>query len=1560
MHFSIGHWLRRVKLPVQTTKSARRRVKRQQLPAAQVLEGRALLSATYAPAPVDTTQFVTPLHSLEPMDATVQPMATASPTGAIPSKVRSAYGFDTVMLNAGTIVGDGAGTTIAIVDAYHSPNIVNDLHQFSLAFGLPDANFTQVDQYGGTNYPAQNSIWITEIALDVQWAHAIAPKANILLVEANSNSYADLMVAVDTARNTPGVVAVSMSWGGGEFLAETSYDYHFTTPSGHDGVTFLASSGDSGSPPRYPATSPNVVAVGGTTLTTTTSGAWSNETAVNFSGGGVSIYQPQPSYQIGQVTTPTYRNSPDVAAVASGLSIYDSYNNPASTPWTNVNGTSASAPIWAGLISIVAQGRMLAGTGSMDGFNQTLPALYNLPSTSFHDIVSGSSNGSPVLYAGTGYDQVTGRGSPIAPMIISQLIGETSSTPSIRAVSATGNGKTSFTLTYFVDNASATTPFDVGIYLSSDGTLDTATPFSSVTISSPADLAVGMHVKTFTIGSDAGQVTLPGAGAPDVAQDYYLLAVLDTGNAINPTTTNNSVAVFSGSYHVPTGGVYVQGTANVDTVTVFGTSSVTINGVAVTYTASDVSGVTVRSHDGDDVIDGSTSSWVATYYGGAGNDTLKGGSAANTIIGGTGINTLSSGNGANKFILASRTVSGTDKDTISTGTGANTLSMTTFTNGLTFSVPGAAAQSVDASTGYQLDISKAKFATVLLGSGNDTVVGNATTATYIDGGDGNNTLTGGSGNDTLIGGSGNDTLIGGGGNDSYNGGTGTNVLDGSAAGNDTFNFTQRTVLGSDRDTVIPNSTGTNVLNFTSFTTGLTFSMQATGSQVADAATGYQLDLSRGIVKNINLGSGDDNVTGYATLANTINGGNGNNTLAGGSGIDTLTGGTGNDTLIGMGGNDILNGGFGSNTLNGSGAGNTTYNIAQRSGSTSDIDTLIGNTTGTNILSFTTFTNGVTLNMNNATQVYDTTTGAQLSLSAGLFKTINLGSGNDTATGYSTVGTSINGGAGNNTLTGGSANDTLIGGTGNDTLIGMGGNDSFNPGTGSNTMDGSAAGNSTYNFSKRTGASTEVDTLIGNTTGSNVLSFTTFANPLTFNLQTTGPQVVDAITGYQVDFSIGLYKVIYLGSGSDVVTGNATIGTSITGNAGDNILTGGSGNDTLIGGIGNDTLIGLGGNDAFTGGLGSNLFDGSAAGNDTFTLTQRTVAGSDVDTILGNTTGTNTLSFTAYTNAVTLNLQTSGSQVVDPLTGLQLNLSAGLFKTINTGSGNDTVTGNATIGTTINGGNGINTLTGGSGNDTLVGGTGNDTLIGMGGNDSFNGGLGSNTMNGSAAGNSTYTIPQRTATSSDLDTIIGNTTGTNTLSFTSFTNPVMLNLQATGSQVIDALRGNQLDVTTGLFSVVNLGSGNDFAIGNATVGTTINGGNGNNILIGGSGNDSLTGGGTGRSILVGNAGIDNLQGGSGDDIVISGTLNFVDLITSLFAIQSEWVSADTYATRILNLRGPSSSGLRLNGTTYLDSTTVSIDSAAETAKGNAGIDWFWTSTSSTTDRVTFGGSAETLN
>lgn len=356
-----------------------------------------------------------------------RPMAGgAGPGGGYsPLQVLEAYRFDSSSgasnISFGGVTGNGAGQTIAIVDAYNDPNIASDLGTFDAEFNLAaPASFSVVNQNGQTtSLPAANSSWAVEESLDVEWAHAIAPGANIVLVEASSASLANLDTAVTTAANLPGVSVVSMSWSGGESSSETSDDGIFT----HTGVTYLAATGDSGSPAGYPAYSPNVVAVGGTSLTINSNGtsySYGGETGWSGSGGGASLYEPEPAYQ-DAVQTTGKRTVPDVSFVAdpnTGVSIYDSYDNPYGGPWTVVGGTSLATPSWAAIISIVNQGRVAAGGSALSGATQTLPALYSLPSSDFHDNLGGSNGASTTgLVNPAIYNEVTGLGSPTTSLI---------------------------------------------------------------------------------------------------------------------------------------------------------------------------------------------------------------------------------------------------------------------------------------------------------------------------------------------------------------------------------------------------------------------------------------------------------------------------------------------------------------------------------------------------------------------------------------------------------------------------------------------------------------------------------------------------------------------------------------------------------------------------------------------------------------------------------------------------------------------------------------------------------------------------------------------------------------------------------------------------------------------------------------------------------------------------------------------------------------------------------------------------------------------------------------
>jgi subtilase family serine protease len=350
-------------------------------------------------------------------------------SGLTTAQMWHAYGFDQIRYSfqGATYLGSGRGQTIAIVEAYGDPNIASDLRTFDAANAIPNTDIHQ--QFVLTTATpqgpvAENDTWAKETAFDVEWAHGMAPKAHILLVQAKSSSFTDLVNAVDFARKQQGVSIVSMSWTVPEFTSETGYDNIFTTPAGHRGVTFVAATGDTGGQTAYPAASPHVVAVGGTNLSVDSHGNYLSETGWSNGGGGTSSIEQ--------------KVEPDVAYNAAPIQGYEIYNSTGLTPgWTVDAGTSGGTPQWAALIAIVNQGRGYLGTGALNGITQTLPSLHALPQD-FHDITTGN-NGHP---ATTGFDEVTGMGTPIANLLIPDLVFNaitTNATPAaVSPVFATG------------------------------------------------------------------------------------------------------------------------------------------------------------------------------------------------------------------------------------------------------------------------------------------------------------------------------------------------------------------------------------------------------------------------------------------------------------------------------------------------------------------------------------------------------------------------------------------------------------------------------------------------------------------------------------------------------------------------------------------------------------------------------------------------------------------------------------------------------------------------------------------------------------------------------------------------------------------------------------------------------------------------------------------------------------------------------------------------------------------------------------------------------------------
>jgi len=339
-----------------------------------------------------------------------------NPSGILPQEWRAAYGFN-------RIPNQGQGMTIALVDAYDDPNIASDLTFYANYFHKAPCNFTKVKL--GT---IQGQGWDLEESLDVQQACALAPQANIVLVEAASNSFTDLFTAVATASAPPyNAQVVSMSWGGGSFSGENQSDTYFCNITNGNGqpVTNVAATGDGGHGTIYPSTSPCVVAAGGTTLVPATAAPLSNplqidygtESAWDGSGGGIDPNEAEPSWQVTACApySPNGRCVPDIASDANpgtGVPVYDTYSYHG---WVQVGGTSVATPDWASFFTLVNSQRVLNGGTTL---SMADPDIYNLAynssdySTDYHDITSGN-NGSCGLDcdAEPGYDLVTGWGS---------------------------------------------------------------------------------------------------------------------------------------------------------------------------------------------------------------------------------------------------------------------------------------------------------------------------------------------------------------------------------------------------------------------------------------------------------------------------------------------------------------------------------------------------------------------------------------------------------------------------------------------------------------------------------------------------------------------------------------------------------------------------------------------------------------------------------------------------------------------------------------------------------------------------------------------------------------------------------------------------------------------------------------------------------------------------------------------------------------------------------------------------------------------------------------------
>ncbi len=335
--------------------------------------------------------------------------------GMTPAQVRSFYNMPST----------GGSYAIAIVVAYHYPTALNDFNVFSAQYGLPqeistdplspDNRVFQVVFASGAE-PRKSTDWSIEAALDIEWAHAMAPNAKIVLVEADDHGFA-MFDAVDVASALPNVKQVSMSWGANEYPnkfdddLETSVDVHFPS---NNGIVYLAASGDGGGVVIYPSASPYVVSCGGTSVQTDSAGNFIYETGWSVSGGGPSVYEPRPPYQdaIRDIVGGA-RGTPDIACLSdnlTGVSIYTTTHEPhypggwlgKNNDWLVIGGTSAAAPCLAGMVN-------LAGNFRSDTTAELEHIYSDLGRKYFRDITSGTAGSFSCL---PGWDFITGVGTP--------------------------------------------------------------------------------------------------------------------------------------------------------------------------------------------------------------------------------------------------------------------------------------------------------------------------------------------------------------------------------------------------------------------------------------------------------------------------------------------------------------------------------------------------------------------------------------------------------------------------------------------------------------------------------------------------------------------------------------------------------------------------------------------------------------------------------------------------------------------------------------------------------------------------------------------------------------------------------------------------------------------------------------------------------------------------------------------------------------------------------------------------------------------------------------------
>ncbi|WP_188564750.1 S53 family peptidase [Undibacterium terreum] len=582
------------------------------------------------------------------------PMASGVVSTYTPAQIRAAYGLPTLpalgaAMTAAQAAQLGAGQTIYIIDAKHNPNTVAELAAFNQKFGLPGCTLKAISPtaslplaaasssacelsivYNTTSgtmtstQPAYDSGWATEITLDVQWAHATAPLARIVVIEANDASLNSLAGGVKLA-NAMGPGVVSMSFGSQEGSYTASVDSAFTAPN----MTYLAATGDSGAAVSWPAVSTNVVAVGGTSLTYSGSGTRSETGWVN-TGGGISAYTAAPAYQNSTVPgmgSVSKRNVADVSFNAdpnTGQYLAVISSGSSTVSWLSAGGTSLSTPQWAGLIAIANANRALNAKAALGAPHAVLYSqIASVPGTYasvFADVTKGSDGTCSACTAKSGYDILTGLGTPNVSSLLNSLSGATVTAAAPVVVPASISGQAGTALSFTV---SVTAPNSVtyslsgapsGMAISSAGAVTWAAPVAgtyavTVTAKDSKTGLTGQGVYTVTIAALSAPVVNGGSVSGKAGTALSFAVSVTNANPVTYTlgsapagmTISSSGIV---SWASPVAGTYAVTVVAKDSKTAKtgqGTYTVTIAGATtsgITITAPAMTGVAGKALKG--------------------------------------------------------------------------------------------------------------------------------------------------------------------------------------------------------------------------------------------------------------------------------------------------------------------------------------------------------------------------------------------------------------------------------------------------------------------------------------------------------------------------------------------------------------------------------------------------------------------------------------------------------------------------------------------------------------------------------------------------------------------------------------------------------------------------------------------------------------------------------------------------------------------------------------------------------------------------------------------------